>query len=91
MVPTSSAPSSTASPNGMAWWPPTSSTSISCRARTPCGAPTSRACSADAEAGAFEVLLCYDTSRFARNIEDAYTYRRRLAQPASRSSSAPTA
>ena len=34
---------------------------------------------ADAEAGAFEVLLCYDTSRFARNIEDAYTYRRRLA------------
>jgi DNA invertase Pin-like site-specific DNA recombinase len=34
---------------------------------------------ADAEEGAFEVLLCYDTSRFARNIEDAYTYRRRLA------------
>lgn len=34
---------------------------------------------ADAETGAFEVLLCYDTSRFARNIEDAYTYRRRLA------------
>jgi DNA invertase Pin-like site-specific DNA recombinase len=34
---------------------------------------------ADAEAGAFEVLLVYDTSRFARNIEDAYSYRRRLA------------
>ena len=33
----------------------------------------------DAEAGAFEVLLVYDTSRFARNIEDAYAYRRRLA------------
>jgi Resolvase, N terminal domain len=33
----------------------------------------------DAEAGAFEVLLVYDTSRFARNIEDAYSYRRRLA------------
>ena len=33
----------------------------------------------DAEAGAFDVLLVYDTSRFARNIEDAYTYRRRLA------------
>jgi DNA invertase Pin-like site-specific DNA recombinase len=34
---------------------------------------------ADAEAGAFDVLLCYDTSRFARNVEDAYSYRRRLA------------
>ena len=33
----------------------------------------------DAEAGAFDVLLVYDTSRFARNIEDAYTYRRRLS------------
>ena len=33
----------------------------------------------DAEVGAFDVLLVYDTSRFARNIEDAYTYRRRLA------------
>ncbi|MFI5258794.1 MAG: recombinase family protein [Candidatus Limnocylindrales bacterium] len=33
----------------------------------------------DAEAGVFDVLLVYDTSRFARNIEDAYTYRRRLA------------
>ena len=33
----------------------------------------------DAEAGAFDVLLVYDTSRFARNIEDAYSYRRRLA------------
>jgi len=34
---------------------------------------------ADAEAGEFDVLLCYDTSRFARNVEDAYSYRRRLA------------
>jgi DNA invertase Pin-like site-specific DNA recombinase len=33
----------------------------------------------DAEAGAFDVLLVYDTSRFARNIEDAYAYRRRIA------------
>ena len=33
----------------------------------------------DAEAGVFDVLLVYDTRRFARNIEDAYTYRRRLA------------
>ena len=33
----------------------------------------------DAEAGAFDVLLVYDTSRFARNIEDAYRYRRRIA------------
>ena len=33
----------------------------------------------DAEAGEFDVLLCYDTSRFARNVEDAYSYRRRLA------------
>lgn len=33
----------------------------------------------DAEAGAFHVLLVYDTSRFARNIEDAYAYRRRIA------------
>ena len=35
---------------------------------------------ADAEAGAFEVLLCYDTSRFARNVADAYAYRERLAR-----------
>ena len=35
---------------------------------------------ADAEAGAFEVLLCYDTSRFARNVADAWTYRDRLAR-----------
>ena len=34
---------------------------------------------ADAEAGRFEVLLCYDTSRFARNIADAYVYRERLS------------
>jgi DNA invertase Pin-like site-specific DNA recombinase len=34
---------------------------------------------ADADAGEFDVLLCYDTSRFARNVEDAYSYRRRLA------------
>lgn len=33
---------------------------------------------ADAEAGAFDVLLCYDTSRFARNIADAWRYRERL-------------
>jgi site-specific DNA recombinase len=33
---------------------------------------------ADAEAGRFEVLLCYDTSRFARNIADAYRYREQL-------------
>ena len=33
---------------------------------------------ADAEAGHFQVLLCYDTSRFARNVADAYTYRERL-------------
>ena len=32
----------------------------------------------DAEAGRFEVLLCYDTSRFARNIADAYRYREQL-------------
>ncbi len=35
---------------------------------------------ADAEAGAFEVLLCYDTSRFARNVADAWAYRDRLAR-----------
>ena len=34
---------------------------------------------ADAEAGAFEVLLVYDTSRFARNVADAWLYRDRLA------------
>src|SRR4051794_17104642 len=33
---------------------------------------------ADAEAGLFEVLLCYDTSRFARNVGQAYEYRDRL-------------
>ncbi len=33
---------------------------------------------ADAADGAFEVLLVYDTSRFARNIADAWTYRERL-------------
>ncbi|MGH2466539.1 MAG: recombinase family protein, partial [Candidatus Limnocylindrales bacterium] len=33
---------------------------------------------ADAEAGRFAVLLCYDTSRFARNIADAFAYRARL-------------
>jgi DNA invertase Pin-like site-specific DNA recombinase len=35
---------------------------------------------ADAEAGAFEVLLVYDTSRFARNVADAWLYRDRLAR-----------
>ena len=35
---------------------------------------------ADAEAGAFEVLLVYDTSRFARNVADAWAYRDRLAR-----------
>jgi len=35
---------------------------------------------ADAKAGAFEVLLCYDTSRFARNVADAWVYRDNLAQ-----------
>ncbi len=35
---------------------------------------------ADAEEGAFEVLLCYDTSRFARNVADAWQYRDRLAR-----------
>jgi site-specific DNA recombinase len=35
---------------------------------------------ADAEAGRFDVLLCYDTSRFARNVADAWTYRDRLAR-----------
>ncbi len=35
---------------------------------------------ADAEAGAFDVLLCYDTSRFARNVADAWAYRDRLAK-----------
>ena len=34
----------------------------------------------DAEAGAFEVLLVYDTSRFARNVADAWQYRERLAR-----------
>jgi DNA invertase Pin-like site-specific DNA recombinase len=34
----------------------------------------------DAEAGTFEVLLCYDTSRFARNVADAWAYRDRLAR-----------
>lgn len=33
---------------------------------------------ADAAAGRFEVLLCYDTSRFARNVADAYRYREQL-------------
>jgi site-specific DNA recombinase len=35
---------------------------------------------ADAEAGRFDVLLCYDTSRFARNVADAWSYRDRLAR-----------
>ena len=35
---------------------------------------------ADAEAGRFDVLLCYDTNRFARNVADAWTYRDRLAR-----------
>jgi DNA invertase Pin-like site-specific DNA recombinase len=35
---------------------------------------------ADAEAGAFEALLVYDTSRFARNVADAWLYRDRLAR-----------
>jgi DNA invertase Pin-like site-specific DNA recombinase len=35
---------------------------------------------ADAEAGAFEALLVYDTSRFARNVADAWSYRDRLAR-----------
>ncbi len=35
---------------------------------------------ADAEAGGFAVLLVYDTSRFARNVADAWTYRERLAR-----------
>lgn len=35
---------------------------------------------ADAETGRFDVLLCYDTSRFARNIADAWTYRQRLEE-----------
>ena len=34
----------------------------------------------DAEAGAFDVLLCYDTSRFARNVADFWTYRERLTR-----------
>lgn len=34
----------------------------------------------DAEAGAFEVLLVYDTSRFARNPADHYVYLDRLAR-----------
>ncbi len=32
----------------------------------------------DAEHGAFDVLLCYDTSRFARNPADHYVYLNRL-------------
>ncbi|MGZ8474881.1 MAG: recombinase family protein [Candidatus Limnocylindria bacterium] len=32
----------------------------------------------DAEAGMFDVLLCYDTSRFARNVADAYREREQL-------------
>jgi DNA invertase Pin-like site-specific DNA recombinase len=35
---------------------------------------------ADAEAGEFDVLLVYDTSRFARNVADAFVYRDRLAR-----------
>ena len=35
---------------------------------------------ADAELGAFDVLLVYDTSRFARNVADAWLYRDRLAR-----------
>jgi DNA invertase Pin-like site-specific DNA recombinase len=35
---------------------------------------------ADAEAGAFDVGLCLDTSRFARNVADAWVYRDRLAR-----------
>jgi DNA invertase Pin-like site-specific DNA recombinase len=35
---------------------------------------------ADAETGRFDVLLCYDTSRFARNVADAWSYRDRLAR-----------
>lgn len=35
---------------------------------------------ADAESGLFEVLLCYDTSRFARNVGQANEYRDRLAR-----------
>jgi DNA invertase Pin-like site-specific DNA recombinase len=35
---------------------------------------------ADAETGQFDVLLCYDTSRFARNVADAWSYRDRLAR-----------
>ena len=35
---------------------------------------------ADAEAGRFEVLLCYDTSRFARNVVDHYSYLEQLAR-----------
>src|SRR5437868_170250 len=35
---------------------------------------------ADAEDRRFDVLLCYDTSRFARNVADAYRYRERLEQ-----------
>ena len=34
----------------------------------------------DAQAGAFDVLLCFHTSRFARNREDAAAYKRRLAR-----------
>jgi site-specific DNA recombinase len=48
--------------------------------RTTPGRPRSRTSGHEkAEDGAFEVLLVYDTSRFARNIQDAYTYRRRIA------------
>ena len=35
---------------------------------------------ADAEAGLFDILLCYDTSRFARNPADHYVYLERLAK-----------
>ena len=34
---------------------------------------------ADAAAGEFDVLLVYDTSRFARNVADAWVYREKLA------------
>ena len=33
---------------------------------------------ADARAGAFDVVLCYHTTRFARNREDAARYKREL-------------
>ncbi|MEX2135771.1 MAG: recombinase family protein, partial [Chloroflexota bacterium] len=34
----------------------------------------------DADGGAFDVLLCYDTSRFARNPADHYVYLNRLEE-----------